>query len=76
MNLTTMQIDNETLNYQYIIDLINETDCMYYYCLEDNCGYLYFYDNIQLSEFNSIAINYENDLYILYNNPFIITFPE
>ena len=51
MNLTTMQIDNETLNYQYIIDLINETDCLYYYCLEDNCGYLYFYDNIQLSEF-------------------------
>ena len=50
MNLTTMQIDNETLNYQYIIDLINETDCMYYYCLEDNCGYLYFYNNIQLSE--------------------------
>lgn len=51
MNLTTMQIDNETLNYQYIIDLIDETDCLYYYCLEDNCGYLYFYNNIQLSVF-------------------------
>lgn len=52
MNIQTMQIDNETLNYQYIIDLIDSyNDCFYQYVPEDNCGYLYFYNNIQLSEF-------------------------
>lgn len=50
-NIQMMQLDNETLNYQYIMDLIYETDCFYQYCDEDNCGYIGFYDNDDLSFF-------------------------
>ena len=50
-NIQMMQLDNESLSYQYIIDLIDETDCFYHYCDEDNCGYVGFYDDNNLSEF-------------------------
>ena len=50
-NIQIRQLDNETLSYQYILDLIDETDCFYQYCDEDNCGYIGFYDNIDLSCF-------------------------
>lgn len=50
-NIQMLQLDNESLNYQYILDLIDETNCFYQYCDEDNCGYIGFYDNIDLSEF-------------------------
>lgn len=50
-NIQMMQLDNETLNYQYITDLFDEYECFYTYCPEDNCGYIGFYDQITLSEF-------------------------
>ena len=41
-NSNIIQLDIQQLNTKSICDLIERSNCIYEFCPEDNCGYLYF----------------------------------
>lgn len=47
-NLQTIQLDIQYLNIQSIMDLVEKSNCIYDFCPEDNCGYLYFKNNCDM----------------------------